>query len=148
MELSGQPLPSWKVTPLTKENPPNVEAYFGGYLLILFFSVECPGCVGRALPLSRELQLAYPMVNMLGIHTSFKSLKYSIAQIKGVLRLQAVSYPVYLDQENKTYSLYGAEGTPHWLWVNPVGIVEKSIFGSMGNAQQRLWNTLAENFTT
>lgn len=145
MDLTGQQLPSWEVESIINEMTPKVESYFGGHLLLLFFSIGCPGCVGRALPLAKQMQEAFPQLQILGIHTTFEGPKYSLEQVRGILSLHKITFPVFIDKERQTYQLFGAEGTPHWLWVSPTGTVEKSIFGSMGNAQQRLWNTLEES---
>ena len=148
MDLIGQPLPAWEVESIINEKTPKVESYLGGHLLILFFSIGCPGCVGRALPLARQMQDAHLHLQIVGIHTTFEGPKYSLEQVKGILSLHKITFPVFIDKESQTYQLFGAEGTPHWLWVSPEGVVEKSIFGSMRNAQQRLWNMLEESLGT
>ncbi len=116
-------------------------------MLLLFFNVGCPGCMGRALPFSLELAARYPGLRLVGLHTSFeKGSDYAPARIQAVVEYFALPYPVYLDDGDATFLRYEAGGTPHRVLVEAGGIIRKSIFGSMDGARQRLGYALEELF--
>ena len=137
-------IPEWHITSLDETPPPSLEDFKGQPLLILIYSTGCPGCVGRALPLSKQFLHDYPQLQIVGIHTQLDSRFYSDAQIQQVIQFHHLPYPVFRDKGHETFDLYEAGGTPHWVLVAADGTLYRSIFGSMGNAQQRLWYALSE----
>ena len=54
MEI-GKPLPSWYLAPIFGESIPKPDDFKGKPLLILFFYLGCPGCVGRAIPFANRV---------------------------------------------------------------------------------------------
>ncbi len=70
----------------------------GQALLLLFFNVGCPGCMGRALPFSLALARRYPGLRIIGLHTSFeKGSDDAPARIQAVVEYFKLPYPVYQD---------------------------------------------------
>ena len=119
----------------------------GQALLLLFFNVGCPGCMGRALPFSLELAAQYPALQIVGIHTSFEAgSKYATAQIQAIVAYFKLPFPAFLDDGDATFLRYKAGGTPHGVLIGAEGIIRKSIFGSMDGARQRLDYALEELF--
>lgn len=47
------------------------EIYWGKPLLILFFNIQCLGCVGRAIPLAYDYLQEFKNLNVIAIHTTF-----------------------------------------------------------------------------
>ena len=140
--------PHWFFDPLNESPVPTIEDFKGQVLLMLFFNIGCPSCLGRAIPFSKKLQDLYPGLKVLGVHTTFEGRKSSVEDINLWMDRLKVDYPVVLDQEHKTWSAYEAGGTPHWVIINSTGEIEKSIFGSMPNSLQRLDYALTELFET
>ena len=145
--MIDQPAPPWRVTTLSGDAAPDLESLLGRPLLLLFFNVGCPGCMGRALPFSLDLAARYPGLQFIGIHTSFeKGSDFAPARIQAVVEYFDLPYPVYLDDGDATFLRYEAGGTPHWILIDADGIIRKSIFGSMDGARQRLDYALEEVF--
>ncbi len=145
--MIGEPAPPWRVTTLSGEATPDLDTLFGQPVLLLFFNVGCPGCMGPALPFSLELAARYPGLRLVGLHTSFeKGSDFAPARIQAVVEYFNLPYPVYLDDGDATFRRYEAGGTPRWVLINAEGIVRKSIFGSMDGARQRLGYALEERF--
>lgn len=117
----------------------------GQWGLLFFFNIGCSGCTGRAIPFTRTLITQYPKLQIAAIHTDFES-STSRSQLKIVVDYLDLPYPVLRDDGDATFQAYAAEGTPHWYILNPNGNIQKSIFGSLGTALQRIDYTLAEVF--
>jgi len=115
-------------------------------LLLLFFNIGCPACLGRAVPYALKLKKQFPDLQLLGIHTHFEGREFPIDQIQLNLDRLQVNFPVAIDNGHQTWSAYDAGGTPHWVLINEKGEIEKSIFGSMPNSLQRLDYSLIELF--
>ena len=45
----GKILPAWEIEPIFGQSVPDLNDFHGKPLLILFFSLGCPGCLGRAI---------------------------------------------------------------------------------------------------
>ena len=136
--------PEWQITTLNGNPSPKLTDFRGKPLLILFFSRGCNGCMGRAIPMTKTFREEYPQLQIVGIHTHFEGMKYSLHQIHEVELYFKLDYPIYVDQEMATYELFRAEGTPHWILIDAEGKIVKSIFGSQENARQRLDYVLEE----
>ncbi|MEM9950429.1 MAG: TlpA disulfide reductase family protein [Chloroflexota bacterium] len=130
--------PQWQVSSLNGLSHPQVTDYEGQHTLLLFFNLGCLGCMSRGLPLANDIARAYPDLNVLGIHSNFGGLPYTREQVQAEIAKQDLSFPVVMDDKHTTYDRYQAGGTPHWILLNDKGEIEKSIFGSLPNAQQRL----------
>lgn len=143
----GQPLPDWSLESIFNTELPSKEAYLGQPLLILFFSLGCPGCLGRAIPYANRVVYEHgDQMNVLGIHTNFEAIDFpqeKFAKAKAEFHFR---FPFYKDKNYDTTFLdYGAGGTPHWVLVNKEGLVVYSIFGSdPNNALLRLDLKIAE----
>jgi peroxiredoxin len=139
-------LPDWQATTPDGAEAPLLSNFQGNPLLILFYSMGCPGCWSRAIPVTLQLRSIYPELQIVAIHTHFERPKHSPSEILAAIREKGVDYPVLIDRDTETASLYQAEGTPHWILVGRDGELLKSIFGSMPNALQRLDLSLRELF--
>lgn len=139
LELSlvelGSPLPPWKLDSVAHEPIPEVEDFLGKPLLVLIFSLGCPGCLGRAIPYANRIIYEQgDKINVLGIHTNFETLDYTENQFVEAKEKFHIRFPFYKDfNYDTTFLMYGAGGTPHWLLVDEKGIVQYSIFGSDPN---------------
>jgi peroxiredoxin len=131
----GQPLPQWSLKPIFNDDVPEVEDYKGKALLILFFNLDCVGCLGRAIPYANRLVYEHgDRIQVVGIHTIFNHKPYSLEQFEKVRDELYIRFPIYSDTPDRTtYSNYGAGGTPHWVLVDPEGKVVYTIFGSDPN---------------
>ena len=138
--------PSWKIKPLDDSKIPMLEDFKGGALLLLFFNIGCPSCLGRAVPNALKLEKEFPGLKILGVHTCFEGRAYPSDQIRLNLDRLKVEFPIVVDDGHETWSAYDAGGTPHWVLINENGEIVKSIFGSMPNSLQRLDYSIIELF--
>ncbi len=138
--------PIWTIESINDSKMPKLTDFSGEPVLMLFFNIGCPACLGRAVPYALKLKKQFPNLKLLGIHTRFEGREYPSEQIQLNLDRLKVDFPVVLDQGHQTWSAYEAGGTPHWVLINEKGEIEKSIFGSMPNALQRLDYSLIELF--
>ncbi len=145
----GQPLPEWSIESIFGEASPSVENYLGKPLLILIFSLGCPGCLGRAIPYANRLVYEKgDLINVVGIHTDFEGIDFKQEKFEKAREAYYIRFPFYKDKNyDTTFLNYGAGGTPHWILVNEKGLVEYSIFGSdPNNALLRLDLKMEELF--
>ncbi|PSR12503.1 MAG: hypothetical protein C7N36_11640 [Bacteroidetes bacterium] len=144
-----EPLPAWSLDPIAGEDVPVPSDFLGRPLLILFFSLGCPGCLGRAIPYANRMVYENgERLNVLGIHTNFEGVDFSPAQFAQAKADFYIRFPFYKDKNyDTTFLNYGAGGTPHWILVDADGKVRYSIFGSdPNNALLRLDLKMAEIF--
>lgn len=140
--------PVWAISEtISGDKAPEISAFDGKPLLLLFFNLSCAGCTGRALPYTKELAHRYPDLQIAAIHSSFSpGSTFTAKEIKAVFDYFGLSYPVYMDEGEETFMRYEAEGTPHWIFFDDEGRINRSIFGSMEGAIQRLEYLLTEIF--
>lgn len=131
----GAQLPDWSLEKIFEEEPPLKEAFIGKPLLILFFSLGCPGCLGRAIPYAnRIVHEMGDQMQVLGIHTNFESLNIPREKFAKAREDFAIRFPFFKDKNyDTTFLNYGAGGTPHWILVDKNNTVVYSIFGSDPN---------------
>ncbi|MDY8136232.1 TlpA disulfide reductase family protein [Aquimarina sp. 2201CG5-10] len=143
----GQPLPDWWLEKIFDNEVPMKNEFIGKPLLILFFSLGCPGCLGRAIPYANRIVYEKSdLINVLGIHTNFEGVDFTKEQFISAKNEYYIRFPFYKDANyNTTFLDYGAGGTPHWVLVDKNGNVSYSIFGSdPNNALLRLDFKIAE----
>ena len=141
-----QKAPSLKIESINGSDASQLGDFSGAPLLLLFFNIGCPACLGRAVPYALNLQKQFPELKILGIHTRFEGREFPAEQIQLNLDRIKANFPLVLDQGHQTWSAYDAGGTPHWVLINASSEIEKSIFGSMPNSLQRLDYSLIELF--
>ena len=131
----GQPLPDWRLESIFEDAVPSPKDFSGQPLLIMFFSLGCPGCLGRAIPYANRIKYEKgEKINVVGIHTNFDSTEYTTAQFENARDQFYIRFPFFKDYNyDTTFLNYGAGGTPHWILVDKNGIVVYSIFGSDPN---------------
>ena len=131
----GQPLPDWSLETIFGEEVPEKKDFLGQPLLILFFSLGCPGCLGRAIPYANRVVYENgDQVKVLGIHTNFEALDFPKEKFEKAKGAFYIRFPFFKDRNYDTTFLdYGAGGTPHWILVDQNGKVVYSIFGSDPN---------------
>ncbi len=134
----GVQLPEWEIRTLNGGTPPRLASFANKPVLLLLYSIGCPGCKARALPFARDLQRNWPYGQVIGVHTRFEGPEYSDRQIEEIKEVYQVHFPVFVDEGHATFDLFEAEGTPHWLLAGRDGRLLKSMFGSMPNTLQRL----------
>lgn len=145
----GKPLPEWSLESIFGEEIPKIECYKGKPLLILFFSLGCPGCVGRAVPFANRMVYEYgEKMNVLGIHTNFEGIDFSKERFEKAKEDLYIRFPFFKDRNyDTTFLNYGTGGTPHWFLVDEDSNVIYSIFGSdPNNALLRLDLKIKELF--
>lgn len=144
----GKGLINWSLEPIFEgDTVPHVEDFYGKPLLILFFSLGCPGCLGRAIPYANRIVYENEgNINVLGIHTNFEGIDFKLERFQKAKEDFYIRFPFYKDKNyDTTFLNYGAGGTPHWILVDEKGIVDYSIFGSdPNNALLRLDFKIAE----
>jgi len=131
----GQALPNWSIEPIFGEEIPRVEDYLGKPLLVLFFSLGCPGCLGRAIPYANRIVYENEdEINVIGIHTNFEGIDFPVKRFEQAKEEFYFRFPFFRDKNyDTTFLNYGAGGTPHWILVDREGRVDYSIFGSDPN---------------
>ncbi len=145
----GAPLPDWSLESIFGDIVPQKEDYQGKPLLILFFSLGCPGCLGRAIPYANRIVFEHgERIEVLGIHTNFEAIDFPAEKFVKAKEEFHFRFPFFKDKNYDTTFLdYGAGGTPHWILVDKTGVVNYSIFGSdPNNALLRLDLKMAELF--
>ncbi|MDO5664637.1 MAG: redoxin domain-containing protein [Bacteroidia bacterium] len=121
-----------------------IDIYHGKPLLILFFNIQCLGCVGRAIPLAFDYLQEFKSLNVVAIHTLFGKEIVTKDDIINIFTNKELPFPIYFDIEKTNYEKFECEGTPHWILMDSEGNVNRSIFGSQENAQTRLIYALEE----
>lgn len=134
-DLPGQSLPNWSIEPIFGENIPTLEDYAGKPLLILLFSLGCPGCLGRAIPYANRVLVEHGQaLPVIGIHTNIEAVDFSTDRFSKAKEDLYIRFPFFKDKNyNNTFWIYGAGGTPHWILVDKKGDILYSIFGSDPN---------------
>jgi len=107
-------------------------------LLLLLYNNQCLGCTGRAIPFAYELQQKHSNVKVIGIHCNFGDIATNKKDITSIFTSQTLPFPIYLDEDHSIYDSFKSEGTPQWIILTKSGELYRSIFGSQGNAQNRL----------
>lgn len=131
----GKPLPDWEISPIFDEKVPTKEEFLGKPVVLLFFSLTCPGCLGRAIPFANRIVVEHgDFVQVMGIHTHFEGPETSLKTLKDARDEYVIRFPYYQDSGlAATFHAYRAGGTPHWIVVDKNGIVKESLFGSDPN---------------
>ena len=145
----GKPLPNWSIEPIFGDEIPTIESYQGKPLLILFFSLGCPGCLGRAVPYANRIVYeSDEKIKVIGIHTNFEGIDFPNNRFEKAKEEFYIRFPFFRDKNyDTTFLNYGAGGTPHWILVDKKGKVDYSIFGSdPNNALLRLDLKISELF--
>ena len=140
MEILNNQIQPWHLESIGQKDLPHYDSFKGKPLLILFFYLGCPGCVGRAIPFATKLAYEHgDKMNVLGIHSNFEGPEYTNDEIIENLKSLHVRFPVFRDAGMATtFHDYQAGGTPHWVLVDKNGKVVRSIFGSDPN-RALLW---------
>ena len=139
LELSklkiGDKIPDWSIELIFEENLPKTDDFLDKPLLILFFSLGCPGCLGRAIPYANRIVYENgDKINVIGIHTNFEGINFTKEQFEKAKESHYIRFPFYMDYNyDTTFLNYGAGGTPHWILVDKKGMAVYSIFGSEPN---------------
>jgi hypothetical protein len=111
--------------------------------VVLAFSVECAGCVARAVPWLRDLSARHGEALVLAmVHTAYahhvRPRDEVIDDVERVLAFTRTPLPVALDGDGSWAQAWGAEGTPHWFAFDAAGSLVRSVYGSQANAITRL----------
>lgn len=111
--------------------------------LLLLFSVECAGCVSRAVPwLRRTAERHGEDLVLAAVHTAHgrraQPREQVVEALERFLAFAKLPTPVALDTTGAWAEAHGAEGTPHWFAYDRDGRRIRSIFGSQANAMTRL----------
>lgn len=118
--------------------------------LVMFFNLECAGCVARGVPFLKRLVAEHgDALTALLIHTAYGHRHLHREAVVPTLTHFAGSFarltvPVALDLSGEIAEGWGVEGTPHWFVFAPGGALLRSIYGSQDNAQTRLSYLLEE----
>lgn len=147
--ILNEPIPAWSIESIFDETVPNVADFYGKPLLILIFSLGCPGCLGRAIPFANKMVYEYgEKIQVFGIHTNFEGVDFPVEKFQSAKEELYIRFPFFKDKNfHDTFYDYGAGGTPHWILVDKEGKVIYSIFGSdPNNALLRLDLKIVELF--
>lgn len=112
--------------------------------VVMFFNLECPGCVARGVPFIKRLVARAPgAVQGVLVHTSYGHRELERGEVAPTLVRFATDYakvnmPVALDLDGALAQEWGVEGTPHWFVFDAAGELQRSLFGSQDNARTRL----------
>lgn len=112
--------------------------YKGKPLVLLFYNNDCLGCTGRAIPLAYQYQQTYPTLQVIGVHSNFRTNDISKEDIEGIFTIPELPFPIYIDKNHQVYDSFHCEGTPQWVLITKERKLYRSIFGSQLGAQNRL----------
>jgi len=131
----GKELPNWSIEGVFDDSVPEVQDFRGTPLLILFFNLSCPGCLGRAIPYANGLIVDEKInINVVGIHSNFNGADFSAEEFAKAQKEFYIRFPIFRDANfDTTFLNFGAGGSPHWILIDADGIVRYSIFGSDPN---------------
>lgn len=134
LDLDKQIRP-WTLESIFGDEVPNVLDYSNQPLLIVFFSLGCPSCLGRAIPYANRVVVENgDKMKVLGIHTDFHHNGYTLEQFQNAKDEFYIRFPFFRDAEyDRTFRDFGAGGTPHWILLDADGKVTYSLFGSDPN---------------
>ena len=121
-----------------------IKKYKGKPLLAIIYNNQCLGCTGRAIPLAYELQKENEEIQDVGIHTSFNSSQASESDIKSIFTVDALPFPIFLDNGRAIYDQFESSGTPQWVLITKEGKLSRTIFGSQEGAQNRLYYAIEQ----
>tara|TARA_R110002124_G_scaffold206581_1_gene373124 strand:+ start:2889 stop:3335 length:447 start_codon:yes stop_codon:yes gene_type:complete len=121
-----------------------IKKYKGKPLLAIIYNNQCLGCTGRAIPLAYELQKENEEIQVVGIHTSFNSSQASESDIKSIFTVDALPFPIFLDNGRAIYDQFESSGTPQWVLITKEGKLSRTIFGSQEGAQNRLYYAIEQ----
>lgn len=107
-----------------------IKKYKGIPLLAIIYNNQCLGCTGRAIPLAYELQKENEEIQVVGIHTSFNSSLATESDIKSIFTVDALPFPIFLDNGRAVYDQFESSGTPQWVLITKEGKLSRTIFGS------------------
>jgi thioredoxin-related protein len=119
-------------------------AQWGKPGLIMAFNLECPGCIGRGIPVIKRLRDAHEGRAVFALlHTAYGHKAYTRDEVEPQLKHFAsdfanVGMPVALDLSGDLARVWCAEGTPHWFAFDANGQMVRSLYGSQENATTRL----------
>jgi peroxiredoxin len=116
-----------------------ISKYRNKILLIILYNNDCLGCTGRAIPLAYEFQRTYSSIQVIGVHSDFENSVGTQENIKKIFTSGEIPFPIYIDERHRVYDQFHAEGTPQWLLISSDGNLYRSIFGSQGGSQNRLY---------
>lgn len=131
----NKPAAPWFIESIDGTNVPLPNDFIGKPLLILFYYLGCPGCIGRAIPFANRMKYEYQdKLNVIGIHSNFQGPEYTDEQILRNMKKLYARFNSYRDAGlATTFHDYEGGGTPHWIVIDENGIVVESIFGSDPN---------------
>lgn len=133
MEI-GQIVPDWKLESIFGDTVPTLASFQGKPLLLLFFSLGCPGCKGRAIPYANKLIVEDTNIAIIGIHSNFQGGEYTLSDFENAKEEFYIRFPFYKDcHDTDTFKLFQAGGAPHWILIDKNGKLDYSIFGSDPN---------------
>ncbi|GJM60978.1 hypothetical protein [Persicobacter diffluens] len=116
-------------------------------LLLLFYNNDCLGCTGRAIPFAHQLNQEFPELKVVGVHSNFgKRAAHNEQELLSIFRTAQAPFELFIDVDHQLYDALNCEGTPHWALFDVRGEQLLSVFGSQGNAQNRLLYFLEEYF--
>ncbi|MGB1039353.1 MAG: peroxiredoxin family protein [Flavobacteriales bacterium] len=147
----GNKLPKWKIAPIIEgESIPEVSDYIGRPFIIVFFSLNCPGCLGRAIPFANRIVFENEeYINVIGIHTHFEGPETTTKRLLDAKEEFFIRFPYYKDTGfAATFHSFKAGGTPHWIVVDEQGIIKESVFGSDPNRALLKLDYLIEELKT
>jgi len=71
MEILNKQIQPWHLETIGREALPHYDSFKGNPLLILFFYLGCPVCIGRAIPFANKMAYEYEdRTNVVGIHSN------------------------------------------------------------------------------
>ncbi|MFO7546485.1 MAG: hypothetical protein R6W77_13420, partial [Trueperaceae bacterium] len=112
--------------------------------VVMFFNLECSGCISRGIPFLKRLESDYRgRIWTMLVHTSYGHRDLSRDEVVPTLQHFAEGFarlpmPVALDVDASLAHDWGVDGTPHWFVFDGAGVLQRSVYGSQDNARTRL----------
>ncbi len=122
-------LPGWNALTLDGKSAPPLRNFQDKISLLLFFNIGHWECKEVALPLSRKLWDRFSELNIIGVHAQGGAIDYLPNQVRYVIEKKQIPYPVFQDQQRKTFSRFSVSRMPYWILRSKSGQIIKSVEG-------------------
>jgi thiol-disulfide isomerase/thioredoxin len=114
-KASSQKLPEFQgISQWLNSNPLTIQELKGNVVMIQFWTFSCINCQ-RTLPYVTKWHDRYAAkgLKIIGVHTPEFAFERDANNIKDAMQKHGILYPVPIDNEFKTWKVYGNEYWPH-----------------------------------
>lgn len=128
---TGYAAPSFSLPDIQTGEPISLAKYQGKPLFINFFASWCPPCNAEAPDIAKAYQQYGDKVTFIGINLTNQD---TVAKAETFMKKYGIQYPVLVDKNGQTGSLYKVLAIPTSLFVNKDGLIVARYSGAIPNA--------------